>query len=177
MDNKRFRRFFSIKVILILLLLWVLTNVWMWFGPTGSITLRELTGESKLPDTMFFGYTMEYLYRLLRAYGTEGRAIYLGFQNKDFVYPLVYSTLLVGLLLRSKLPKVLSFWIFIPWLAAVLDYAENLIIRNQVLNFPDLNAEWISVASVCTVTKWGLVFISGLFILYFGSFSLIHRKS
>lgn len=176
MDNKRLRKFFSIKVIIILVLLWIFTNIWMWFGPSGSITLRDITGESKLPDTMFFGYSFNVLFELLKNYGENGRAIYLGFQSKDFVYPLVYSTLLAGLLLRSKLPKVLSFWIFIPWVAAIFDYAENLIIRNQVLNFPDLNADWVSMASVFTVSKWSLVFISGLFIIVFWVASFFRKR-
>ena len=176
MDNKRLKKFFSVKVILIFLLLWIVTNIWMWFGPTGSITLRELTGENKLPDTMFFGYSFDTLFNLLKSYGENGRVIYLGFQNKDFIYPLIYSTLLVGLLLRSNLPKVMNFWIFAPWVAAILDYAENLIIRNQVLNFPDLNAEWISVASAFTVAKWSLVFISGIFIIIFGSVSFFRKR-
>ena len=175
MDNKRLRKFFSIKVILILMILWIVTNIWMWFGPTGSLTLRELTGESKLPDTMFYGYSFTTLFELLKNYGENGRLIYLGFQGKDFVYPLIYSTLLAGLLMRSKLPKVLSFWIFIPWVAAIFDYAENLIIRNQVLNFPDLNADWISIASVFTVSKWSLVFISGFFVIVFGVASFIRK--
>jgi len=172
-NNNKLKKFFTVKTILIFAFLWIVTNIWMRYGSTGSIALRELTGENQLPDTMFFGYSLETLFALLKNYGKEGRTIYLGFQYKDFIYPLIYSTMLVGLLFRSNLPNGIRFLKFTPWIAALFDYIENLLVRDLVLSFPDLNASLVSTASVFTAAKWMLIFVSIGFIIVFGLKRLI----
>lgn len=176
MKYNKLKQFFTIKTILIFMLLWVATNIWMRYGASGSVTLSLLTGEDQIPDTMIFGYSLERLFAMFQNFGEEGRMIYLKFQYKDYIYPLIYSTLLVGLLLRTNPPKVLRFFIFMPWVAAILDYGENLILRNQVINFPDLNANLVAIASILTLIKWSLVFISGFLIIVFWSILLLGKK-
>ena len=176
MEYNKLRQFFTVKTILIFMLLWVATNIWMRYGATGSVTLRNLTGEEQIPDTMFFGYSLERLFAMFQKFGVEGRTIYLKFQYKDYIYPLIYSTLLVGFLVRTKLPKPFRFFIFIPWVAAFLDYGENIIIRNQVLNFPDLNANLVAIASALTLSKWSLVFVSVGLIIVFWGISFLDKK-
>jgi hypothetical protein len=176
MNYDKLRAFFTVRTIWILLALWVANNLWMWFGPSGSMTLRQLAGRSEIPDVMILGYTVESLNGLLADFGAKGREIYLSFQYKDFTYPLIYSTLLAGLFIRVKPPRRLLFMVFLPWVAALTDFAENLMLRKIVTDFPVTDAALVQTASLFTVTKWSLIFISVSAIILIKVVNLVRRR-
>ena len=148
----------------------------MSFGEFGSHAIKKLSGESQIPDSMLFGYSLERLFSMLHNFGLEGRNMYLKFQYIDYFYPLVYSTLLVALLIRVKLSYSIRYVIYLPWVAAIFDYGENVLIRNEVLNFPHLNANLVAIASTLTITKWFLVFISVILVVVYWFASLWQKR-
>ncbi len=177
MKTDKLVKFFTLKTVLIFLALWIVVNLWMWFGSSGSMTLRELTGDSRIPDTMIWGYSAQSLGELLSIYGVKGRELYLSFQYKDFIYPLIYSTLLVGLLIRVRLPEKLNFVVLVPWIAAVFDYAENLMVRKMVSDFPNIKEGFAQASSMFTVLKWDLIFFSLAFIVVFGAWRIFAKRN
>lgn len=52
---------------------------------------------------------------------------------------------------------------FIPFVTAILDYTENIMITFEVLRFPQISELSISIADICTRLKWNS--ISATFII------------
>lgn len=105
------------------------------------------------------GYSFAYATELLMALGTEGRDTYLTTQLPlDFIYPglfsITYSLMLIWLLgkLVSTSSKVHNL-AFIPFLAGLFDYAENVFIIKMINSFPEIQASTVEVASVFTLLK------------------------
>jgi hypothetical protein len=66
--------------------------------------------------------------------------------------------------------------VFLPWVAALTDFAENLMLRKIVTDFPVTDAALIQTASLFTVTKWSLIFISVSAILLIKVVNLVRRR-
>ncbi len=128
--------------------------------------ISALSGGRGIPDARMF-YTFSQLQNMFQQYGSEGRAMYLQLQWIDMVYPLVYSTLLASLLYLVYKTTRLRNVVFIPFVAAFFDYAENFLLRASILSFPDMNKTVVHVAGPVTFTKWLLVFFA-FFLLLFG---------
>ncbi len=125
-----------------------------------------LSGGMGIPDARMF-YTLPQLQSMFWHYGTEGREMYLQLQWIDMFYPLVYSTLLASLLYLVFKRTRLEILIFVPFVAALLDYTENILLRISILSFPDMNEKIVSIAGPVTFLKWLLVFFA-FFLLLFG---------
>jgi len=125
-----------------------------------------LSGGMGIPDARMF-YTFSQLQNMFWHYGTEGREMYLQLQWIDMVYPLVYSTLLASLLYLVFKRTSLEILVFTPFVAALLDYTENVLLRISILSFPDMNQKLVSIAGPVTFLKWLLLFFA-FFLLLFG---------
>lgn len=125
-----------------------------------------LSGGMGIPDTRMY-YTFPQLQNMFWHYGMEGREMYLHLQWIDMVYPLVYSTLLASLLYLVYKRTSLEILVFVPFVAALLDYTENILLRISILSFPDMNEKIVSIAAPVTFLKWLLVFFV-FFLLLFG---------
>jgi hypothetical protein len=66
-----------------------------WLLPGGVLALRRRAGEMQADVRL--GYTPATLYRLLKAYGPEGRASFKRMLLADMVFPAVYGAFLVAL--------------------------------------------------------------------------------
>ena len=113
----------------------------------------------KLLDVSPSGYTTEYAISLLNAIGPTGRDLYLSLQLPlDFIYPglfiLSYSLMLAWLLKKNyHLESKVYFALYIPILAGLFDYTENIFIILMLLTWPNLNSNLVTVASSATIAK------------------------
>ena len=118
-----------------------------------------LAPEMKLFDVSPSGYTSEYAISLLNAIGQDGRDLYISLQLPlDFIYPglfiISYSLLFAWLLKKNHgFESKVYYALYIPILAGLFDYAENVFIIMMLKAYPDLNSGLVTVASFATVSK------------------------
>ncbi len=105
------------------------------------------------------GYLFSYANELLDKLGNEGRNIYLHRQLPlDFIYPglfaVTYSLLLVWLFRKYfNMNSKVYYLGFVPILAGVFDYLENIFIIKMINSFPDLQMNTVKIASTLTILK------------------------
>ena len=129
----------------------------------------------KLPifDLSPFGYSFNYATELLDTLGVEGRNLYLSTQLPlDFICPglfsVTYSLLLVWLLGKtySEDSKV-YYLVFVPFLAGIFDYVENVFIIKMITSFPDIQIATVKVASFFTLLKSSFTMLFFLLLIVF----------
>lgn len=99
-------------------------------------------------------YTLADIEAAMRQYGPHGRAVYaLASPTVDTLFPLLYVTFFSGLIYRLR-PKQ-SLWVmaFIPVVAGLWDLCENGQITAMLLQYPDISAPQVAVASFFTSVK------------------------
>jgi hypothetical protein len=94
-----------------------------------------------------FSFNPNGIYNILQGYGESGRQFYL-FQRWtfDFVWPMVYGfpIYLTLRLWRGKVnSRLVIFLVYLPLMAMMLDYAENITFSIIILLYPN---EWITLA-------------------------------
>ncbi|MBI2330749.1 MAG: hypothetical protein HYU84_00965 [Chloroflexi bacterium] len=115
--------------------------------------------DMKLFDVSPSGYTREYAISLLNAIGPEGRNLYLSLQLPlDFVYPglfiISYPLLLAWLLKKNHdLQSKVYYALYLPILAGLFDYVENVLVILMLKTYPDLDLNLVATASFATITK------------------------
>ena len=115
--------------------------------------------EMKLFDVSPSGYTTEYAISLLNAIGPEGRDLYLSLQLPlDFIYPglfIISWPLVFAWFLKKNysLESKVYYALYIPILAGLFDYAENVLIIMLLKTYPDLGSGLVSAASLATIIK------------------------
>lgn len=139
-------------------------NIWMYFGVGGIHDIKFLSGGSSYPDTFLY-QNVEKLNTLMLSYGSQGRLYYLRYQFRDFIYPLFYGALLMGILYRLIKPKVFNVWMYIPLVAVFFDFAENYFLRLCFYDFPNLDSTKVMFASASTSLKWIFILFSFILIL------------
>jgi len=128
--------------------------------------IGAVSGGMGIPDARMY-YSFVQLQNMFQHYGTEGREMYLQLQWVDMVYPLVYATLLASLLYLVYKKTRLENMVFVPFVAMLFDYTENILLRVNILHFPDMSKTLVNIAGVVTFTKWLLIFFA-FFLLVFG---------
>ena len=91
----------------------------------------------------------------------------------DFPYMILYSLAFYGLLFKIWGNRG---FIKLPFLIALMDLGENLLVIKILNSFPDVNKSMAILASVFTTSKWILVGVLMLFILG-GLFKILHSKA
>ncbi len=127
--------------------------------------IKAVSGGYSIPGLKFY-YTAHQLHELFDHYGSIGISDYLKLQWIDMFYPIVYSLLLSSLLFlffNEPKPKPI---IYVPFLAAMFDYAENILLHSIAESFPVFNNTLARFAALCTAWKWLLIYLSILFIFY-----------
>ena len=115
--------------------------------------------EMKLFDVSPSGYTAEYAISLLNAIGPEGRDLYLSLQLPlDFIYPglfiVSYSLLFAWLLKKNYgLESKAYYALYLPILAGLFDYTENVLIIIMLKAYPNLDSGLVAAASLATIIK------------------------
>ncbi|MDH5778284.1 MAG: hypothetical protein OEZ33_08740 [Gammaproteobacteria bacterium] len=143
-------------------------------------TIMEYVPKKLLFDLSPTGYSFEYAQELLAALGNEGRELYLYRQLPlDFIYPGLFAlsscTLLAWLFLKVKDTNSSLFYVcFVPVVASLFDYLENIGVVSLLISYPNISAERVSFASAMTIIKSGLTTVYFVFLIYAGG--LIFRK-
>lgn len=138
---------------------------------------KEQTGYD-VPDAQF-GYSFREIFTQIDNWGTNGMVLYRYFEVLDLIFPLVYGTMLTLLLVRviSALDagKRLRLLVFVPLLAVLVDYFENLGIFVMLWRHPNDYELVAEITSTLTMVKYGLIALSVLLIV-FGGLGLLYRK-
>ena len=129
-----------------------------WLAPGGVLALRRRAGELQ-PDVRL-GYSPSTLYRLLDAYGEEGRREFRRLLLADMVFPVIYAVLLYSLadLLASDSMRGIAQGAAIA--GAALDYVENVSLLVVVRRFPSRSNAGAKIAAVSTSLKMAAIAIS-----------------
>ena len=140
--------------------LFILTNV--VYGFMLMITIpktMEFSGGMKLLDMLPTGYNHAYVNELFKSLGENGRITYLTNQIPvDMIYPflfgLTYCLLLAFFLKKiNKLKSPFSYFCFLPIIATIADYLENIGIITMLVNYPDLTETTVQLTNIFSVLK------------------------
>jgi len=134
------------------------------FSGFGVAGLLEITGGPSILDFQY-GYSSAEAYEMLTALGADGRAFYIGrILPVDFPFPVSYmlcfASWIAWLLKNIGRKNWLNYLLFVPVLAMLFDWAENIGIIVMLNNYPLLPAWALSLASVSSTLKMGLTVCS-----------------
>ena len=161
------------------LLITVLTYIVMMFILMPFLSLSA----GLLPLDMRLTYTLTDVNQLFTTLGSTGRQLYSSFQLADTIFPIALALtlmLLLAIILQrvSDPPQRLALVVFIPLGGALADYAENILIATQLINYPTLSAVTVTIASTFTVIKWSFIIAILVLVIALGTYSLSKtRKS
>lgn len=122
---------------------------------------RTILGSDRSPD-MSFIYSVEDIYSMAEAYGTEGRMYYIKLRYTfDLVWPMVYLLFLVAYLTIAFRPLDISMsWKMLnllPFGAVVFDFMENIAVSIVMYRYPLRSPGIAELASIFTFLKWSLI--------------------
>lgn len=157
-------------------------NVLIFFIPSLAVYLLMLFHtipgvESYAPEIELFdlspgGYSYDYAVKLLSSLGNDSRKEYLNSQLPlDFIYPAFFAIssflMLAWLFLKRYDRNSKIFYLcFVPIVAGIFDYLENIQIVLMIVNYPDITKAQVVLSSTFTMVKSGLTTLF-FFILLF----------
>ena len=134
------------------------------YFPLSVSYMKELAAGAPLLD-MRPGYTPDDVYHLFDTLGQSGRGAYLRLLwTIDLLLPALSGLFLSSAVRRGALRAFRS----IPLLAALCDYAENIVVTILLLRYPMHEPAFVQLASLFTVAKL-VLYASGL-LLAIGGF-------
>lgn len=151
------KRYATVKTTLFFLLV---TN--LLYGAMLTITIPAVhaySGGLKILDLLPMGYSASYVQNLFEALGTEGRGKYLYEQIPlDTIYPALFAftySFLTMLIVRRIFPNESKFeyLCFVPLVAGLFDYAENVGIISMLTLYPDFEIFLADLTNFATITK------------------------
>ncbi len=135
----------------------------------GSYAWFQAGPMSRLPGILDddWGFTATEVGAFLEALGADGRATYKSFLQWDFLYPLLFVPMTMGLSLQAwrKWNNLRPYGavVFLPLVAVVLDWLENAVLLSLLSNYPNIASGAVALASGVSVAK--LVVVSVCFAL------------
>ncbi len=178
--RKNFKRHIQGKKVLLIFLLTNLVYCCMLF-----ITLPKVMSYANgmtLFDMMPTGYDLEYVNQLLNSLGSEGRNAYQYVQlPADMIYPflfgLSYSLMLAYFLnILGWIEKPIFLVVFLPVIAGLFDYLENLGILTMLNAYPHLSSTTVALTNSFTIIKSTLSTISFILLLIFIILFFVQRR-
>lgn len=142
-----------------------------------TFTIPNLAGIAngmKILDLMPEGYDKQYVDSLFTALGENGRHAYLYYQIPlDLIFPLLYGVgfcLLFAFFLRkiNQLTSPFFYFSFLPLIAAISDFIENIGIITMLTQFPNYSEETVTITSTISFLKSStttIYFIALIFLL------------
>ena len=156
----------------VVLTLFILTNIVYGVILGYSIPLvLSSAPEATLFDMSPTGYSYSQAIELLKSLGLEGRNTYLTVQIPlDFVYPALFGVsyaLLITWILKQSVARESRLFLlaFLPLLAGIFDYLENMSIIAMLNGFPDVSESLVLIASSFTIAKSVMTSLSFVFLL------------
>ncbi len=127
--------------------------------------------------SMQTAFSRDRLFYILSCWG-PALETYLRLTWLDFLYALSYGVFLSGLLgiLLRGTSGGLSCILYIPLIAAGLDWAENFLHLYLLPHYRNLSQEWIFIVSLLSSLKWFLAFLSLLFLVILGIKKFVDLK-
>ena len=156
----------------VVLTLFILTNIVYGVILGYSIPLvLSFAPEATLFDMSPTGYSYSQAIELLKSLGLEGRNTYLTVQIPlDFVYPALFGVsyaLLITWILKQSVARESRLFLlaFLPLLAGIFDYLENMSIIAMLNGFPDVSESLVLIASSFTIAKSVMTSLFFVFLL------------
>ena len=174
---KSFRDFFTNTILILLVIAYFVISGVMYFGKGGLMDIYSLSG-MMIPDLNIV-HTKDGLLEMFDAWGPQGRLYYVRYQYRDFIYPMIYSALMTGTLVRLIRPVSFNLWVVIPSFAMIFDFMENYYLRVLVYDYPNLIPHNISMATLFSSLKWTFIAFSLIliFIAWLNRNKKYRRKS
>jgi hypothetical protein len=129
-----------------------------WLAPGGVLALWRRVGELQ-PDVRL-GYSVQTLYRVLDAYGRDGRRSFGTLLLADMIFPAIYGGLLYSLgdlLAREPMSAIAQHAAIA---GAAFDYAENVFLLLVLNRFPSRFSVIARLASISTSLKMAAIAVS-----------------
>lgn len=169
-----------------ILILFVLTNLVYVYMLLVSIpeTMNHSNG-MRLLDIMPLGYDLNYVNDLFHALGTTGRKTYLIKQLPvDMIYPILFGLtycLIMAYFLKKVnwLKKPIVFLCFLPIIAAISDYFENIGIAYLLISYPDISTISVHLTNIFSMTKsvsTSIYFVVLLLVLISIGYQTLNRR-
>ena|ERR1035437_5749513 len=99
-------------------------------------------------------YSLVDIQAAMLQYGSCGRAVYaLASPSLDTLFPMLYVTFFSGLIYRFRPTEQLWVLACLPVFAGAWDLCENAQITTLLLEYPDISARQVAIASFFTSTK------------------------
>jgi hypothetical protein len=117
-------------------------------------------------------FTKENALHVLGVWGVQGVAETADYLWLDYIYPVCYAFLLAasGSLIYTRIwPGAgigYSYTLFVPIIAALLDWLENTIQYGIFASYPDISGAAVMSQSIVAAVKWGLALVSLAFVLF-----------
>lgn len=117
------------------------------------------SNEMNLLDMMPTGFSFNYVNELFSTLGENGRDTYLTLQMPvDMIYPLLFGItycLLIAYFLKilNKVATRYNYLCYLPIIAGVSDYFENIGIITMLNSYPDITETAVSVVSMFSIIK------------------------
>lgn len=166
----KFSKYASGRNVLILFIATMSVYAWIVFASIPAVL--EEAPDLVLFDMSPLGYSFEFAVQLLDGIGEEGRRRYLFHQLPiDLVYPglfaVTYTLMLIWVAGKFANKKSWLFTLaYIPFVAGILDYLENLGIFIMLVSYPDLDSGIVLSASICTVLKSVMTVLFYVLLIY-----------
>jgi hypothetical protein len=127
------------------------------FSDIGVAGLLKITGGPNILD-FETGYSYEKASGMLAALGPEGRAFYqTRIAPLDYPFPLsymlFYTALIAVMVKQTALNNRWGYLLFVPVLAMLCDFTENIGIAFMLHNYPDLPVWAVSLSSTFGTLK------------------------
>ncbi|MCX8129458.1 MAG: hypothetical protein N3I35_05080 [Clostridia bacterium] len=109
-------------------------------APIGPNAFKEHAGGNPLID-MQLNYSTEEVYKLIEAYGEDGRNYYIKMIFAlDFIIPLGFMMFILAtmnlILRKAKLENYMNRLAVIPFAGCISDYMENICTTAMVMKYP-----------------------------------------
>jgi hypothetical protein len=142
-----------------------------WFAPNGVLALRRRAG-GELQVDVRFAYGAETLFRLLDAYGAEGRRAFRAMLLLDMIFPAVYAATLYlfGDALGALSPGFALAARSGALAAAAFDYSENLLLLRVLRRYPSRAVTSARLAALCTTSK--MIAFATVLAVFAGAFAV-----
>ena len=135
----------------------------MPWSPAASAHFVAFTGAPPF-DERPAGYTLSGVLAAFRQLGAQGLFDYEAYRAVDAVFPWLLCALVAAVMLRLDAARA-TMW---PWLAAVADTTENVLLLAMLVTRDDLSPELVQWASAVTQLKFVLYALMLLMLLAVG---------
>src|SRR5262245_45951537 len=122
---------------------------------------RKYLGGADPPDSFWQGYTAAQVTDFLRQIGPRGRSLYAWTQlTLDVVFPVVYAVCIARPIARTAPPAIGPLLIWLPFVVAGFDLAENVATAYLAWTFDGRPAPLAEFASLFTRSKYAFLVAS-----------------